>query len=181
MSVIRNELRKEIKPRSFIERVYVDDLAYIIWEIRLLRRTKNSLIRYEMQPALKALLGHLLVESDFQSSQSQMVAKKLAVGWYRNKKDQAQVEVILTQFNLGEDNIEAEAWRRLSTDLDLLERQLTSLEARRDKTLTALVNYRDGLARRLKPTVQRIIEADEPLEADGRPAADEPDKYSRLS
>jgi len=65
--------------------------------------------------------------------------------------------------------------------LDLLERQLTTLETRRDKTLIALANYRDGLAQRLKQKVQRIIEADAPFEANALPEADDTGEYSRLS
>jgi hypothetical protein len=182
LSVIGNQLRKEIKPKSFIENIYVDDLAYIIWDIRQLREIKNSLIRYEMQPALRAILEHVLTSSDFfHDSQTKAKAKTLAAGWYRNKKDQAQVEKILTQFNLNENNIEAEAWRRSNADLDLLERQLTTLETRRDKTLIALANYRDGLAQRLKQKVRQIIEADDTFEADASLEADEPGAYSRLS
>jgi hypothetical protein len=182
LSVIRNELRKEIKPKSFIERMYVDDLGYIIWEIRQLRVIKNSLIRYEMHPALTAILQHVLAESDtLNNSNNQRLAKRLAAGWHGNKKDQAQVERILTQFNLDENNIEAEAWRRLSADLDVLERQLTTLEIRRDKTIKALANFRDGLAQRLKLKVQQIAEADDLFEADTFPETEKPDAYLRLS
>jgi hypothetical protein len=49
----------------------------------------------------------------------------------------------------------------VSAELDLIERILTALECRRDKTLIAIANYRDGLATRLKQTAQRMIEADE--------------------
>jgi hypothetical protein len=182
LEAIRNELRKEIKPKSFVERIYVDDLAYVIWDIRLLRRIKNSLIRYEMQAALRAILEHVMANSDFlHNSRIQSTAKKLAAGWYWNKKDQDKVEKIFAQFNLDENSIEAEAWRRSSADLDLVERQLAVLETRRDKTLIALANYRDGLAQRLKQKVQRIIEADAPFEANALPETDAPAEYSRLS
>ena len=48
LAAIRNELRKEIKPKSFVERIYVDDLAYIIWDVWQLRRIKtvSSAMRY---------------------------------------------------------------------------------------------------------------------------------------
>jgi hypothetical protein len=182
LSMIRNQLRKEIKPKGFIENIYVDDLAYIIWDTRQLREIKSSLIRYEMQPALRAILEHVLTNSDFcHDSLTRAKAKTLAAGCYRNKNDQAQVEKILAQFNLNGNNIEAEAWRRLNADLHLLERQLTTLETRRDKTLKALADFRGGLAQRLKLKVQQIIEADEPFEANASPNADESGAYSRLS
>jgi hypothetical protein len=182
LNAILDQLKLEIKPRGLIEQMYVEDLAYIIRDTRKLRENKGSIVRYEMQPALKSILEHVMTETDyFKNLKNDKLARALATGWYCNKKDQAEVAKMLAQFNLDENNIEAEAWRRASADLDLIERQLTSLETRRDKALVNLANFRDGLAQRLKQKVKRIIEADGPLEANASPQSDIPAEYSRLS
>jgi hypothetical protein len=183
LTVIHNELKKEIKPKSTIERFYVEDLANILCNTWHLRQHKNSILRYEMHSALRTILDHIVDSSD-EPSIKHAVGKKLAAGCYRNKKDRAQVTDMLARFNLNENNIEAEAWRRASAILDLIERQLTSLESRRDKTLVALVNFRDDLALRLKglkQTVQRITDADEAFDSSAAPGTDKPREYPPLS
>jgi hypothetical protein len=182
LSVIYNQLKKELKPRGIIESGYVEDLAYTILDIRDLRTYKNRIIRYEMQPALKAILEHIAAETGDRFSIEKNKQKKLAADCYRDSNAQVQVATMLAEFNLDETNIEAEAWRRASTELNLIERQLMSLEIRRDKTLNGLADYRDVLTQRLKQKVQRIIDADNSIDVDARPpASDEPGQFSRLS
>jgi hypothetical protein len=163
--------------------MYVEDLATIIWSMQKLYSIKNGIIRNALYPALKSILEHIVADDARCSSiEKENLPKKLAVNCYRDKNARAQVAKMLADFNLDESCIEAEAWRRASTELDLIERQLTSLQIRRDKTLNMLADYRDELGQRLKRKVQRISEADEvdfdamlPLEAD------EPGDVSRLS
>jgi hypothetical protein len=182
LNAILDQLKQELKPRGLIEQMYVEDLAYNIRDTRKLRETKGSIIRYEMQPALRSILEHVTAEPNYSKTiENDNLAKSLAAGWYSNKKDQNEVAKMLAKFNLDSKNIEAEAWRRASSDLDLIERQLTSLETRRDKALVNLANFRDGLAQRLKQKVNRIVEADGPFEPNASPNSDIPGEYSRLS
>ena len=62
--------------------------------------------------------------------------------WFTDKEAKSQVSELLSRFELDESAIEAEAIRKLSSDLELLERMLTSLETRRDKALGYVVEYR---------------------------------------
>jgi hypothetical protein len=161
VNAIRDELTKEIKPNGFIERMYVDDMADIIWEIQRLRRFKNCLIRNAMQLAIQNILTQVLASSDIlENSQRGQLAKRMAAGWLNNQKDQAKIENTLTQFDLNENHIEAEAWRIASDDLDRIERMLTSLDYRRDKALFTIGKYRNSLAVQLNQTTQRMIEAE---------------------
>jgi hypothetical protein len=165
LSAIRDELSREIKPKSFIERMYVDDMARIICEMQQLRSFKSRFIRHNMQAALKILLQQVIVGSTpMESKLLRQDAEKLAEGWLGNKKDQTKIEKLFTAMYLDEVSIEAEAWRLVSADLDRIERMLTSLENRRDKVLKAIANYRGSLAIQLKQAARRISEADEAVE-----------------
>jgi hypothetical protein len=62
--------------------------------------------------------------------------------WFTDKEAKSQVSELLSRFELDESAIGAEAIRKSSSDLELLERMLTSLETRRDKALGCVVEYR---------------------------------------
>jgi hypothetical protein len=115
-----------------------------------------------MRPALQEVLNQLLRAAELPGSDAHRATNLvLSGGWLTSPKDQIEVERILTKYNLDGTAIEAEAWRRVSGDMVLIERMLTSLECRRDKALANIANYRESLAFRLKQVGQRIIEADE--------------------
>src|SRR5262249_61547487 len=59
---------------------------------------------------------------------------------------------------IDESAIEAEAVRRSSSDLELLDRMLTSLESRRDKALGCVAEYRVSLAHQLRESANRLID-----------------------
>src|SRR5215471_13512580 len=63
-----------------------------------------------------------------------------------------------SQFNLDESAIEAEAIRKSSADLELLDRMLSSLESRRNKALGCVAEYRASLAHQLRESADRVID-----------------------
>ena len=66
---VRNSLEREIQPRGPIEQMYVDDMAYIVWEIRRLRRCKDTIVNVAFRDGLERVLKKLLRppgESEFQ-------------------------------------------------------------------------------------------------------------------
>ena len=65
---------------------------------------------------------------------------------------------MLAQFHLDESAIEAEAIRRSSADLELLDRMLTSLESRRNKALGCVAEYRASLGQQLRESADRMID-----------------------
>jgi hypothetical protein len=85
-------------------------------------------------------------------------AKDLAHAWFTDKEAKKQVLEILSGFELDESAIEAEAIRRSSSDLELLDRMLTSLESRRNKALGCVAEYRASLAHQLRESADRIID-----------------------
>ena len=83
-------------------------------------------------------------------------AQALAQSWFTDQEAKKQVSEMLSRFDLDESAIEAEAIRRSSSDLELLDRMLTSLESRRNKALGCVAEYRAGLAQQLRDSADRI-------------------------
>src|SRR6516164_121525 len=131
---LRDAFEREIKPRGIIEQMYVHDICSIVWEILRLRRCKVVIINSAFRSALENLLVQLR-EPGQQDFQARDPARKLAHEWFTDKEAKKQVSETLRRFDLDESAIEAEAIRKSSSDLELLDRMLTSLESRRDKAL----------------------------------------------
>src|SRR5262245_61145524 len=153
---LRDAFEREIKPRGIIEQMYVHDICAIVWEILRLRRCKVVIINAAFRRALENLLVELRPpgQQDFQAGDG---ARKLAHAWFTDKEAQKRVLETLGRFNLDESAIEAEAIRASSSDLELLDRMLTSLESRRDKALGCVVEYRANLAHQLRESADRVI------------------------
>jgi hypothetical protein len=160
---LQETLESEIKPRGFIERMYVADISFILWETLRLRRCKAAIINTGYRAALGQLLSQLLRRPGQLNYSTKDEAEALALGWFSDQSVRQQVAEILGQFGLDESAIEAEAIRSLSADLELLDRMLTSLELRRNRALRCIGEYRDGLAKRLRESAERIVGQNEVL------------------
>jgi hypothetical protein len=154
---LRDAFEQEIKPRGIIEQMYVHDICSIVWEILRLRRCKVVIINSAFRSALQNLLMQLLKQPGQYDFDVQKEAQALAQGWFTDKDAKKQVLEILSRFELDETAIEAEAIRKSSADLELLDRMLTSLESRRDKALGCVAEYRASLAHQLRESADRII------------------------
>ncbi|SRR5258706_9487653 len=176
---LRDAFEREIKPRGIIERMYVHDICSIVWEILRLRRCKVVIINAAFRSALEKLLVLLLRQPgqhDYDSDkQLRNQAEALAHAWFTDKAAKKQVLEILGRFELDESAIEAEAIRESSSDLELLDRMLTSLESRRNKALACVAEYRASLAHQLRESADRIIDGKDVLRLEDasskRPAA----------
>src|SRR5215510_5118509 len=155
---LRDAFEQEIKPRGIIEQMYVHDISAIVWEILRLRRCKVVIINSALRSALQSLLKQLLRQPGQYEYEVEDEAQTLAQSWFTDQEAKKQVSEILSRFDLGESAIEAEAIRRSSADLELLDRMLTSLESRRDKALGCVAQYRASLAQQLRESADRIID-----------------------
>jgi hypothetical protein len=160
---LRDAFEREIKPRGIIEQMYVHDISSIVWEILRLRRCKTVIINAAFSRALENLLVQLR-QPGLQDFQVRNDARKLARAWFTDKEAKKQVSEILSEFELDESAIEAEAIRRSSSDLELLDRMLTSLESRRNKALGCVAEYRASLAQQLRDSADRIIDGKDVLQ-----------------
>ena len=95
----------------------------------------------------------------------------LAAGWFTDPEVEGIVSNILRQFQLDESAIEAEAIKRCLPDLEVLDKMLSTLEARLNKTLRCIAEYRESLARQLRESVDRITEGRKNILALENPAA----------
>jgi hypothetical protein len=163
---LRDAFEQEIKPRGIIEQMYVNDICAIVWEILRLRRCKVVTINSAFASALGHLLRQLLEQpdqDDYDEGNEDEVdevdeAEALARTWFTDQGAKKRVSEILSRFNLDESAIEAEAIRRSSADLELLDRMQSSLESRRDRALGRVAAYRASLAHQLRESADRIID-----------------------
>jgi len=155
---LRNAFDQEIKPRGIIEQMYVHDISSIAWEILRLRRCKVVIINSAFRSALEHLLVQLLKGPGQYDYEVKDKAQALAQAWFTDEEAKKQVSEILSRFGLDESAIEAEAIRRSSADLELLDRMLSSLESRRDKALGSVAQYRASLAHQLRESADHIID-----------------------
>jgi hypothetical protein len=161
---LRDAFEQEIKPRGVIEQMYVHDICAIVWEILRLRRCKVVIINSAFRSALQDLLTQLLKQPGQHSWDVEDEAEALAQTWFTDQEAKKQVSEILSRFNLDESAIEAEAIRKSSADLELLDRMLTSLESRRNKALGCIAEYRASLAHQLLERADRIIDGKDVLQ-----------------
>ena len=61
---IRDALDQEIQPPGILEQMYVEDIAYLTWEVLRLRRSKAAIVNLAFRDALKELITQLLLEPD---------------------------------------------------------------------------------------------------------------------
>jgi len=155
---LRDAFEQEIKPRRIIEQMYVHDICAIVWEILRLRRCKVIIINSAFRSALENLLKQLLRQPGQYEYQVEDEAQTLAQSWFTDQVAKKQVSETLSRFDLDESAIEAEAIRRSSSNLELLDGMLTSLESRRNKTLGCVAEYRASLAHQLRESTDRIID-----------------------
>src|SRR6516165_9921100 len=160
---LRDAFEREIKPRGVIEQMYVHDISSIVWEILRLRRCKVVIINSAFRSALEGLLMQLLIGPTQYKHEVEYKAKALAQAWFTDQEAKKQVSETLSRFDLDESAIEAEAIRKSSADLELLDRMLTSLESRRDKALGCVAEYRASLAHQLRESADRILDGKDVL------------------
>jgi hypothetical protein len=155
---LRDAFKQEIKPRGIIEQMYVHDISSIVWEILRLRRCKVVIINSAFRSALQSLLKQLLRQPGQYEYQVEGEAETLPQAWFTDQEAKKRVSEILSRFDLDESAIEAEAIRRSSSDLELLDRMLTSLESRRNKALGCVAEYRVSLGQQLRESADRVID-----------------------
>jgi hypothetical protein len=160
---VRDAFEREIQPRGIVEHMYVDDISYIVWEILRLRRCKALIINAAFRSALDHLVAQLLRQPGEYEHEVRREAEALAQAWFIDKAGKKQVLELLSRFELDESAIEAEAIRRSSSELELLDRMLTSLESRRNKALRSVAEYRASLAHQLRESSDRIIDGKDVL------------------
>jgi hypothetical protein len=154
---LHKALEQEIEPRGIIEQMYVADICHIIWESLRLHRNKAIIINIAYRAALEHILTRLLHKPGQFADAEQKQAQALAEKWFQEQNAKDKVLQLLNRVDLDETAIEAQAIITVSSELELLNRMLASLEARRNKALRCIAEYRDSLATQLRERSDRTI------------------------
>jgi hypothetical protein len=154
---IRDTLADQIKPRGIIEQMYVDDIAYLVWEILRLRRCKAAIINLAFHGALKKVVAQVSSEPGKWGREVDDRAEELAHSWFSDPDVKKQIAGLLRKFDLDETAIEAEAFRKSADDLELIDRLMASAEARRDKALVCVAQYRGDFGALLRESSDRLV------------------------
>ena len=162
-------LMEEIKPRGIIERLYVDDIAALVWEILRLRRCKVAIVNIAFKNALSHIVYRLAGEPKMDTPEREWY-EAIVVDWFSKPEARKEVLQLLAEFHLDEFAIEAEAIRSVFSELEVLDKMLTLLESRRNKALRSIADYRDGFAKQVREVSNRVIEADAVIQLENQAA-----------
>jgi hypothetical protein len=157
-NLIRDTLHDQIKPRGIIEQIYVEDIAHLVWEILRLRRSKAAIVNLAFRAALKEVIKQLLFKPGELNFQVEEQSKNLAYEWFSDPDVKKEIAGLLQQFNLDETAIEAEAFRKSADDLERIDRLMASAEARRDKALMCIAQYRGNFGALLRESSDRLVD-----------------------
>jgi hypothetical protein len=160
---LRKQLDDEIGPNGIIEQAWVDDLAAVMWEILRLLRIKAEILNGVFRKALIKILKQIWSEDFEDYPERDRDIEDLAWQWLGNDSDaKAKVSELLGQHQLDETAIEAEAFRMRAEDLEKLDYMLSRAELRREKLLTGIAAFRQGLGKLLRQVSDQLLEQAEP-------------------
>jgi hypothetical protein len=168
-AALAEALTQEIKPRGIVERIYVDDIAALVWEIRRLRRCKNVVVNTAFKDALSEIVYRLAGEPEVGTAEREWV-DRVCRDWFSKSEARKEVLELLEEFHLDESAIEVEAIRGEFGDLETLDRMLTLQESRLNKALRSIAGYRDSFAKPVREVSKRVIEADPVMQLENRSA-----------
>ena len=129
-----------------------------MWEILRLRRSKAAIINLAFRDALTEVVTQLLSNPGDWKNRQKNHAEKLAREWFSDPDVKKQIAGLLREFNLDETAIEAEAFRKSADDLEGIDRLMASAEARRDKALVCIAQYRGDFGALLRERSDRLVD-----------------------
>ena len=157
--LIRDNLNDQIKPRGIIEQMYVEDIAYLVWEILRLRRSKAAIINLAFRDALTEVVTQLLRQPrGAELSAERSMQRNWRANGSPTQMSKSRSSELLREFDLDETAIEAEAFRKSADDLERIDRLMASAEARRDKALVCIAQYRGDFGVLLRERSDRLVD-----------------------
>ena len=136
----RSRIENAIEPCDAIEQIYFEDFVYDRLQMQRLQRWSSATLKTELVEAVYAILRDL--------NELENLDVEFVVGqWSTDPGARATVSDILAKHGLDDLAIEAEAFRRCSRDLSVIDQLLTSHASRRDKSLQFIAVLREMKAR----------------------------------
>jgi hypothetical protein len=154
-------LTQELAPRGIVEKLFVADIANLVWEMRRLRRSKTAILDMASKDAVRRILcGFTAVDRDW--------AEAASTVWLTHTGFREDIIEKLEASGLDESAIEAEAMRIAASDLEMLDRMMASQEMRFGKVLRTIADYREAFATQARMASNRLIEAAPVIELEKR-------------
>jgi len=163
---LRDAIKNDLSPKGIIERIYVEDLTYLLWEIRRLRRLKSDIMAQGLLESLSFMFPKLsLSQSQVEQLESELEEiKKSHEGALSDYVIQSEFMKKTTQLwekaGLSLGKMETYGLRFYLTELGTVDRMMSSLEERRDNVLRQIARYRDDLVREMRYRSDQIIDSD---------------------
>ncbi|HWX27100.1 MAG TPA: hypothetical protein VNZ53_06635 [Steroidobacteraceae bacterium] len=145
-------LTQELAPRGIVEKLFVADIANLVWEMRRLRRSKTAILDMASKDAVRRIL------CDFTDADRDWAESASAV-WLTHAGFREDIIEKLEAFGLNESAIEAETMRWVASDVEMLDRMMASLEMRIRNVFRAIADYRETFATQARVASNRLIEA----------------------
>jgi hypothetical protein len=143
----------ELGSNGPIQAMYTREFAYLDAQIIELREVKYSTLRRARESALLQILRQLVETYGDVVPDLDDPPELLPARYFNDEKEREQILHILASFGIDESAIDAQALKNEMHVLEAIEKQLASLEARRDKALACLAAYRESFVNRVDQPV----------------------------
>ena len=142
-----------VKPKDFLEEMYVDAISYVTWEYLRLRRMNAALLATTVVEELSAIIQRFYSRLEN--------ADALLCQWTRAEPAAIKrISILLTQVGLNIDAVMAKALAKRVDEFERIGRMIGAMEARRTATFWEIERHRATLAPRLRQATERIEDAE---------------------
>jgi hypothetical protein len=143
-------LAQDLAPRGVVGKIYVDEIANLVWEMRRVRRVKTAVWNMACKDAVLRIV---------RAGTDPHLVEKVKDFWLCDAGVREAVLEHLYASGLDESAIEAEAMRWVAQDLKMLDMTMASLERRFQNTLDVIAKYHQTFADQARIASNRLIEA----------------------
>lgn len=141
-----------VKPKDSIEELWLHTIAASTWELLRWRRAKSGVIKANMHSGMRTVLEPLCSYEE---------AEKLSSDWaIRAPQAMKKIEKILAGADLTMDEVVAETIAIKISDIEKLDRLITSAEACRNGTLREIDRHRATRGQAMRRAIEDVEDAD---------------------
>jgi hypothetical protein len=161
------ELNKDVQPASFVQRLYVHDIAHLTFEIIRHRLDKVNIVNNAFHRALAIVLKPILQRPKSRSLldgtpliQEADPAAQLAYDYSVDEQSKDKVLGLLKKAGFDMRAVETEALTLSLDDVERVDRLIASAEVRRKKALRFIAWHGENFAERLERSSEQMLAAD---------------------
>jgi len=145
-----------VRPRDFLDEIWVRDIVDLYWEMLRLRRLKAGLLNASMGDGLRAVLGSLR-----STGSSSLTTEALVQSWLNGSPDsRKKVEQSLAAAGFSMDVVAAAALSKKLDEFERIDVMITRAEARRNNALREIDRHRATLGAALRAAVDDAEDAE---------------------